>query len=221
MKNRLRLVLNPSPAQAARLAALQTAFAQACNALAPVAQSTRCWNRVGLHHLAYKQMRERFPDLGSQMVCNAIYSVSRACRMVYQHPASPFHVSRWGGKPLPRLQFQPSSPVYFDRHTLSIKAGQASMFTLDGRMRFDLGLSAADEERFRRQRLREIVLSQEDGRFVLTFVFAEEGEAAEGAAPGIAELPEVVVVQDGDATVPHPVVPDAIAPAVQPTAWNR
>ena len=85
----VRVLLNTTPEQQARLEALQAAFAEVCNALAPMVQQTRIWNRVALHHMAYKGLRERFPALGSQMVCNAIYSVSRACRLVFQNPESP------------------------------------------------------------------------------------------------------------------------------------
>ncbi len=41
---------------------------------------TKVWNRVALHHLMYRNLRDQFPEMGSQMVCNAIYSVSRTCR---------------------------------------------------------------------------------------------------------------------------------------------
>ena len=59
MNTVLCVPLTPSVEQYARLVALQSAFAQACNALAPVVRETRVWNRVALHHLAYKPMRER------------------------------------------------------------------------------------------------------------------------------------------------------------------
>src|SRR4051812_34674820 len=136
MRTTLRVQLNASPADAAKLRELQAMFAQACNVLAPVVQKTGVWNRVALHHMAYKQLRERFPQMGSQMACNAIYSVSRHSRMIYQAPASPFNIARLGGKGLPLLQFDETCPVYFDRHTLSIKEGRLSMYTLDGRMHF-------------------------------------------------------------------------------------
>src|SRR5690606_6966320 len=98
MNSTLRITLNTSPEQLERLVALQSAFADVCNALAPVVQRTRIWNRVALHHLAYKALREQFPGMGSQMVCNAIYSVSRHSRVIYQNPASPFHLSKLGDK---------------------------------------------------------------------------------------------------------------------------
>ena len=178
MNSIVRIALKTTPEQAARLRALQQAFADACNVLAPTVQSTRCWNRVALHHMAYKPLRQQFPDLGSQMICNAIYSVSRTSRLVFQHPRSPFNVARWGDKPLPRLQFKPQSPVFFDRHTLSIKGGQISMFTLDGRMRFQLDVRPEDERRFREEKLREIVLNAKADVFMLSFHFSQlDGEA--------------------------------------------
>lgn len=202
MNSVLRIPLNASPEQVARLQALQSGFAKVCNALAPVVQQTRVWNRVALHHLAYRQLREQFPEMGSQMVCNAIYSVSRTSRLVFQHPGSPFHLSRLGDKPLPLLRFADSCPVYFDRHTLSLKAGQLSMFTLDGRMRFQLALGAQDEAAFHARKLREIVLSRRsDGVYELSFLLMDPGEPDAGPAPvsdagADAEIPEYVMVDE-------------------------
>ncbi|WP_199873476.1 hypothetical protein [Ideonella sp. A 288] len=200
MNSSLHIRLQTTAAQNARLHELQQAFAQVCNTLAPLAQRTACWNRVALHHMAYRQLREQFPALGSQMVCNAIYSVSRACRLVYQHPASPFNVQRLGGRPLPVVQFQPQAPVYFDRHTLSLKDGQVSMYTLDGRMRFNLPLEPQDELRFRHGKLREIVLQSRPDGYLLSFSFAEGDDLADGAAeaaPVASEFPEYLMVLDG------------------------
>ena len=200
MNSVMRIPLNTTAEQLVRLVALQAAFAQVCNALAPMVQKTRCWNRVALHHMAYKALREQFPALGSQMVCNAIYSVSRTSRLVYQHPQSPFNLSRLGDKPLPTLLFLQNSPVYFDRHTLSVKQGKLSLYTLDGRMHFDLALRAQDEAEFRQKRLREIVLARrtDNAVFELSFTLSEESEDLAGA-PGDAlqsEIPEYVTVEE-------------------------
>ena len=65
MNSVLRIPLDASPEQVARLQALQSGFAQVCNALAPLVQQTRVWNRLALHHLAYRQLREHFPGMGS------------------------------------------------------------------------------------------------------------------------------------------------------------
>lgn len=200
MSKLLRITLTHTPEQFERLCVLQAEFARVCNALAPMVRDTRCWNRVALHHMAYKGLREQFPAMGSQMVCNAIYSVSRSSRLVYQHPTSPFNLARWGDKPLPLLRFLEVSPVYFDRHTLSVKDGRLSMYTLDGRMRFHLALGAEDEAAFHGSKLREIVLTREgDNTFVLSF-WLGDAEASSGdgvqedAAPG--EIPEYLMVEE-------------------------
>lgn len=172
MKSVVRISVKPSPEQHTRLVALQGLFAEVCNALVPMVRQTRVWNRVALHHMAYKAMRERYPALGSQMVCNAIYSVSRACRMLFQAPASPFNVARQPERPLPLLRFAENCPVYFDRHTLSLREGQASLFTLDGRMRFQLALTLQQEQAFHTSKLLEVVLSRQGDQFELSFVFA-------------------------------------------------
>lgn len=196
MNSALRIPLNAQPDQAARLVELQSAFAQACNALAPLVQRTRVWNRVALHHMAYKPLREQFPQMGSQMVCNAIYSVSRHCRLVFQSPASPFNLAKLGEKPLPLLRFAATCPVYFDRHTLSLKDGQLSMYTLDGRMRFKLDLAPKDEVNFHQKKLREIVLSRNTaGAFELQFAFSDVDDTAAVDLPAT-EMPEYVMVEE-------------------------
>ena len=166
----IRVPLNTTPEQFDRLQALQTAFAEVCNALAPEVQRTRIWNRVALHHMHYRSLREKFPSLGSQMICNAIYAVSRTSRMVFQMPASPFSLEKLGSKPLPLLQFASFCPVYFDRHTLSIKGSKLSLFTLDGRVHFQLALSELQLLQFKVAKLREISLAARlDGLYELSF----------------------------------------------------
>lgn len=192
MPHFLEVFLNTSPEQAGRLRRLQTEFAAACNLVAPLAQANRCWNRVALHHLAYRDLRSRFPQLGSQMACNAIYSVARTYRILLQHPKSPCNIDQYPNRPLPLLQFQDTNPVYFDRHTLSIKGGQLSMFSLDGRLHFQLRLDEADAARFAQERLREIALRRVDKRFALQFWLADK--AALLANELQAELPEYVVL---------------------------
>lgn len=203
----VHIPLDVQPEQRERLAALQQAVAEVCNALAPIVRDTRCWNRVGLHHLAYRSLRERFPQVGSQMICNAIYSVSRTCRLLFQHPQSPFNVARHPDKPLPLLQFQPSLPVYFDRHTLSVKVGQLSMYTLDGRMKFQLNLTDADVQRFKENKLREIVLTQTQEGYRLSFTFADpqasDTESADSSLDDSGDLPEYVLVSE-DSLPSHP-----------------
>ena len=175
MNKLLRIPLNATAAQFERLLSLQKVFAKVCNQLAPEVSRTRVWNRVDLHHLHYRALREQYPDLGSQMVCNAIYAVSRTARLVYQSPASPFNVQKMGDRALPALRFAETCPVYFDRHTLSLKSDRLSLFTLDGRMQFDLSLLPEQLALFEHGKLREIVLSRGvDGVFALSFWLESE-----------------------------------------------
>lgn len=185
MKSVVRLPLNPKPEQHQKLLALQKGFSRLCNALAPTVQESRVWNRVALHHMAYRKLRQAYPEMGSQMVCNAIYSVSRAARLVYQTPGSPFHHAAFAGKALPRLQFSDSAPVYFDRHTLSLKGGHASMFTLDGRMRFELKLQPEVERSFHERKLLEIVLQRQGERFELLLIFGDAESQGVSAEPAV------------------------------------
>src|ERR1700722_15616219 len=69
--------LSTTAQQAAALSALRSAYAEACNRLVPLVREHRLWNRVGLHQRAYSMLREATP-LGSQMCCNAIFSVCKA-----------------------------------------------------------------------------------------------------------------------------------------------
>ena len=199
MKPQVILNIALQPGQTERLVHLQQMFAQACNHLAPIVQQTRCWNRVALHHMAYRGLRDQFPALGSQMACNAIYSVSRTCRALFQNPGSPYSLTKLGNAPLPRVLFLPQSPVYFDRHTLSLKNGRASMYTLDGRIKFNLDLDEDQEARFRTSRLREIVMSAQPAGLVLSFTFDDSQSTPAAEADDdqpSADMPEYVLVTD-------------------------
>lgn len=194
MNFKISVQLSASETQLQALERLQARFSMACSYIGEVVSETRCWNRVALHHLLYHKLRQMFPDLGSQMVCNAIYSASRAARLVFQNPASPWSLERGQPGKLPRLQFAGGAPVYFDRHTLSVRAGGVSMFTLDGRMKFDVELSENDERVFREEKLKEIVLLRDPHGFALRFSFSTES-VPRGVAQ---EVPDYLVVMDAE-----------------------
>jgi hypothetical protein len=175
MKYSVIVSLKTDPQQYLRLCELRKAFAQVCNCLTPEVQASRIWSRVTLHHLYYHSMRKRFPHLGSQMVCNAIYAVSKIAKLVYQHPQSPYNIGRRSDGMLPLLHFAETCPVYFDRHTLSIKADELSLFTMDGRMHFQLALSQLQRLIFESSKLREIALEErKNKRFELSFHLESE-----------------------------------------------
>ena len=206
----LSIPLTTTPEQVEKLVALQNAFAMVCNALAPVVRDTRCWSRVALHHMMYRSLREQFPQMGSQMVCNAIYSVSRTSRLIFQADLSPFNIERYSDKMLPLLQFLPTAPVYFDRHTLSLKPGSLSMYTLDGRMRFEVNLSTEDLERFKTLKLNEVILNLAGDLFTLNFSFADN----------LDPLKEAIQVQKdaAESFLPEYVLIEEVAPAASESA---
>jgi hypothetical protein len=210
MKFQIRVPLDTTAEQHARLCALRVVFAQVCNELAPHVQQSRVWNRVTLHHLHYRALREQFPALGSQMVCNAIYAVSKMARLIYQHPKSPYNPNLNPGAALPLLRFADSCPVYFDRHTLSLKPGQLSLFTMDGRMRFELVMGEDKLAIFDVAKLREIVLNEGvDKVFELSF-FLDSVEVND------ADEDEVLTVQSPSPAVPSRLIPEYVSVEVTP-----
>nr|NGX37756.1 hypothetical protein [Chlamydiota bacterium] len=58
------------------LCEMQRTFSQSCSRISQLSEER---NRVKLHHQAYYRIRKEIPQIGSQMICNAIAKVS-ACR---------------------------------------------------------------------------------------------------------------------------------------------
>ena len=73
-----------------------------------------------------------------------------------------------------------------------------SLFTLDGRMRFQLTLQPEAETAFQTRKLREIVLSRRaSGEFELSFWLEPAGQQGDAAAPvPDGELPEYLIVEE-------------------------
>jgi hypothetical protein len=196
--------------QHAQLCRLRSVFSQVCNELTPEVQRTGVWDRVSLHHLYYRSLREKYPQLGSQMVCNAIYAVSKVCRMIYQNIGQ----LRRAGIPLPLFSFAQTCPVYFDRHTLSVLSSGLSLFTMDGRVRFALQMPNSELEWFKRAKLLEIVLQERsDHVFELSFQLGEPVETAAGqnsqAATRSNKLQEISFA-DNAKNGPHSYLPDYV-----------
>jgi len=107
-----------------KLFGLQSAYERACNDIVPIVIENRCWNRVALHNLAYTKIRKSSP-LGSQMVCNAIFSVCKA----YQ-ARSPQR-----DEPVPQIVFRKNRSVHFDKRTYTLRGDVLSLYTLEGRIK--------------------------------------------------------------------------------------
>jgi methyl coenzyme M reductase subunit D len=193
MHKNISIRLNTNPEQLLLLKELQRNYVAICNAISPVAQASRCWNRVILHHMVYHKMREQFPNTGSQMICNAIYSVCHICRIMFQHPNSPWNVETHPVAKLPAIVFLEQTPVFFDRHTLNLKGNQLSMYTLNGRIRFALELSDEDQRRFHEEKLKEILLVNDAAGFGLNFHFAHDEKPSADLLPE-GQWPENILV---------------------------
>jgi putative transposase len=117
--------LDVTPQQAAALTALRAAYAEACNRLVPLVREHRLWNRVGLHQRGYSDLRAGTP-LGSQMCCNAIFSVCKA----YRAQKTLGRIRQ--NEPVPEIRFDRGS-VHFDKRTYTLKDERLSLYTLAGR----------------------------------------------------------------------------------------
>jgi IS605 OrfB family transposase len=120
------ILLEMAAADSAALAVLQGAYAEACNSLVPTVREHRLWNRVGLHKRSYRALRETTP-LGSQMCCNAIFSVCKA----YKAQKELGRIAK--DKPVPELRFDRAS-VHFDKRTYTIKGETVSLNTVHRRI---------------------------------------------------------------------------------------
>ena len=77
---------------------------------------------------------------------------------------------------------------FFDRHTLTIRSNALSLYTLDGRIHFQLALPQQQLALFAQHRLREVMLTvRADGQYVLGFTLV----ASEGDDAPASTLPEV------------------------------
>lgn len=126
MKRTIAIKLAISEPQKEALCELQTLFAAACNQVALVAATEKERNRIRLHHLCYRSLRQSFPKLGAQMCCNAIAKTAVALK-AQKHPK--------------QVLFKRGRSVHFDKRTYSLKGQILSLFTLSGRVRIPLEIS--------------------------------------------------------------------------------
>jgi IS605 OrfB family transposase len=106
---------------------LQELFTKACNHVASTAFLNKERNRVRLHHLCYRSLRQEFPDLGAQMCCNVVAKVSGALK---------------ARKEPKELIFKKNGSIHFDKRTYSLKQAHLSLFTPKGRIQVPLEISA-------------------------------------------------------------------------------
>jgi len=167
--------LNVGPDQAAALAALQAAYADACNRLVPTVVEHRCWNRVDLHRLAYTRLRKETP-LGAQMVCNAIFSVCKA----YKSQKALGRIKK--DEPVPVVRFDRAS-VHFDKRTYAIKGERLSLYTLFGRISVPMVLGGHQRRIMESGKAKEAELVCRKRRWYFNLVFESEDSVPIASGP--------------------------------------
>lgn len=123
MQRTISIRLDITAEQGKFLSNLQNAYIEACNRIVPEVIEHRCWNRVALHNLTYSKIRSASP-LGSQMVCNAIFTVCKAYK----------NQNILKEDVVPTIRFHKNRSVHFDKRTYSIKGDILSLYTLSGRI---------------------------------------------------------------------------------------
>lgn len=171
--------LELSAAQADALARLRASYADACNRLVPIVREYRLWNRVGLHQRTYTMLREATP-LGSQMCCNAIFSVCKA----YKAQKELGRIRK--DAPVPGIRFDRAS-VHFDKRTYSLKGETVSLYTLDGRIEVPMRLGEHQRRILESGKPKEAELVFRKGKWFLNLVveFGDVEPVASGPVMGV------------------------------------
>lgn len=173
------ILLDVAPADALALTALQSAYAEACNRLVTTVREHRLWNRVGLHQRAYTMLRGTTP-LGSQMCCNAIFTVCKA----YKAQKELGRIRK--EDEVPMIRFERAS-VHFDKRTYTIKDGRLSLNTLSKRI--TVAIRPGDHQRrilaSGTPKEAELVFRKERWYFNLVVESSDEEQVASGPVIGV------------------------------------
>jgi putative transposase len=159
MKRTISIRLEITSDQNRKLCDLRKYYHQVCNQIVPMVQENRCWNRFSLHHLVYSQVRKISP-LGSQMVCNAIFSVCKAYRAKGIQP----------NEEIPLIRFQPNRSVHFDKRTYKIKGETLSLYTLEKRIKVKMRFGPFQKEYYSKGVPKEGELICKKGRWYFNLV---------------------------------------------------
>src|SRR3989304_8492905 len=160
MKRTISIRLDTTPEQNIKRFQLQEAYLFACNKIVHDVIAARCWNRVALHRLVYSKIRKT-SSLGSQMVCNAIYSVCKAYQAKSIFPK----------EEIPQICFRQGRSVHFDKRTYTIKNGIISLYTLGKRIKVPMRFGQFQKDYFSQGVPKEGELLCKKGRWKFNFVW--------------------------------------------------
>lgn len=159
MKRTISIRLETTKEDDQKLLSLRDAFLEVCNQIVPYVVENRCWNRVSLHNLVYSKIREKFP-LGSQMVCNAIFSVCKAYKSKALLPK----------ETIPPIRFHKNRSVHFDKRTYSIKGEKLSLYTLSRRITVTMRIGSFQQNYYSKGIPKEAELICKKGKWFFNLV---------------------------------------------------
>jgi putative transposase len=159
MKRTISIRLETTEEQSQKLSTLRDAYHKACNQIVPFVIENRCWNRFSLHHLVYHTIRKISP-LGSQMVCNAIFSVCKAYRAK----------GIMKGEEVPLIQFRSNRSVHFDKRTYKMNEETLSLYTLEKRISVKMRFGPHQRDYFSKGLPKEGELILKKGRWYFNLV---------------------------------------------------
>lgn len=159
MKRTISIKLRLTKDQSNQLVDLRDSFLAACNQIVPFAVEHRCWNRVALHNFSYSKIRSS-SQLGSQMVCNAIFAVCKAYK----------NRGILKDEVIPTIRFHKNRSVHFDKRTYSLKGTSLSLYTLQGRIRVEMQMSPFHQAYFSHGSPKEAELTFKKGQWYFNLV---------------------------------------------------
>lgn len=166
----LKLILPKEDAEA--LLQTQDCFAQGCNAIALYAQENRCWNHVALHNLCYSKVRGKIPELGSQMVCNALRKVCGSYKVLKIRKT----------EEVPKITFKETSSIHYCARTFTLKKEVLSLYTVNKRIKYSFTIGSHQQKYLDQGKVKEGELVRKGKRWFFNLVL---------------ELPEVPLKQEG------------------------
>lgn len=135
------IALEVDPDASEKLHQTRRLYGQACEMLVPLIvadkeRRERLWQRFNLHKAGYRMVRNRLPDLGSQLACNVMRSVSGAYQSwISNHPK----FAKDKEMELPSIRFR-NPVIHLDKNTIRFfhHHTEATIYTADGRVRVRL-----------------------------------------------------------------------------------
>ena len=150
-----------------KLQRTQALFRRACNLLVDIIREDtekklRLWQRYNLHHAGYYRVREAVPELGAQLVCNAVRAVSAAYKTLLSNNSK---YAKDKKLELPKIVFK-NVGIHLDARTLTFSKDRttATVFTSQKRVSVRLCPGTFQQDILSNGKWRECNLVYKKGR---------------------------------------------------------